>query len=469
MPESSAHESAISASDLSKDPNEIGKDEQVPSSSNTNHPPKQLARRSLWSGIFDRVKNVISDKDEAPLIDQKTGEKLMTRREMIATTTIAASGTYIASRHLSTLLESLLDQRPETLPRDIDPTPEEIAAVEAILEKYKDKGINEPERNIEAAKKHNLTLYNDSNIGEAGKKIFDNFHNFRDYKNPQHYGDESQLLSFAEYFEAVRDILKEKYGIDLTLGDDTREYSYGGKPLKPEELETVQSRVSILNLLRSVFDQPVELIKITGLKKISLIKMTEAAGYAEINGSNDTYFADPTLEAEAGLFDHELYHLYDANKCGNQFGIDNGFNNLNPPGWQYTDNKLPKPEGYISDEEYRKFGWDLIMGQLKDFADLKNNPQKKQEIIDEKAHHVATPSEYGFTHIVEEKADLGKILFNPNNYASALDSRKPILRKKFIFLLARLYHDNPKLVEYFIEVSLKGKSGVTYDDFTLTV
>lgn len=420
-----------------------------------------LPRRALWTNLANRAREAFKDEDFSP-VDSRTGERLMTRREMIATTTLATTSAYVVSRHIGKVLDALETFIDERRPRDIDPTPEELAAVEAILEQSKNSNqyLGSPGR-MEAARKHNLTLYNESNAGEAYNRLLNNYRNFRSGRSPD-MGDESKLFTFSEYFETAKDILKEKYNIDLVLGDDSHEYSYGGRSLKPEELETVQSKMSILNLLNSVFDQPLELMKLTGLKKISLIKMTEALGYADVGGANDTYFADPTIEAEPGLFDHELYHLYDYKKCGPaQFAQDTGFNAQNPHGFYYTNRgERPLPTNYISDAHYSNLAHNYLADIRSDDPARMPDPEEInsesiQAKFDEWAERVVGIDDYNFAHIVEDKANIGKALLDPYMYRLCLDRRKPHLRRKFIYLLARFYRDNSDIVRYFADVAGK--------------
>lgn len=426
------------------------------------HSSKPLPRRSLWTSFVDRVKEAFHEPEFA-LRDQRTGQRLMTRREMIGSTALLVSIGTLDAYHLRNIINALDSKSArEPKPKDYDPTPQEIKAVKDFIKlTEKPDGVWSPQE-AETAKKYDLTLYDFRTIPEHCKKIFDDY---RDYD----HGRKEDLLDFDTYFDTAKEVLA-LYGVNLVLGEPGKEYECGGRPLTKEEKERPETKESILKLINSFFDQPVELVKQTGLKKVGLIQIAQAGGYAETYGTKDTYYVDPTQKRDDNPFDHEIYHLYDVNKGGNYFAIDEGFNNLNPSGFNYTDSgKKPKSTKYLSymDDYIKTFDYLSSYAHANNPSLGSNGPEISatlQKQLDSAAAHVAVVDNYSFNHIVEDKANLGSILFNPGAYSFALDERKPILREKFIFLLARLYHDNPNLVKYFLEVRNQVKP---YTSFSL--
>ena len=131
---------------------------------------------------------------------------------------------------------------------------------------------------------------------------------------------------------------------------------------------------------------------------------------------------------------------------------DQAFANINPPDWKY---KKSKPAKYLTNEDYNNFVQNIVAQATDGIGEFASgvDPARLQAVVDAKATQVVSMRDYGLSGIAEDKADFASILFQPQFYASVVDIRKPLIRKKFIFLLARLYRDNPSLVKYFAATS----------------
>jgi hypothetical protein len=55
--------------------------------------------------------------------------------------------------------------------------------------------------------------------------------------------------------------------------------------------------------------------------------------------------------------------------------------------------------------------------------------------------------DYSDTNVMEDKANVGRAIDLPNETVSMLDLKQPIIRKKFITLLARMYERTPEVVQ----------------------
>jgi hypothetical protein len=201
----------------------------------------------------------------------------------------------------------------------------------------------------------------------------------------------------------------------------------------------------MLGLIQSIGLQPVEVIQEWGLKKVSIIKIAEAGGYSD----GDTFYADPSQIGFKG-FTHELYHGKDALDCGKEgMSRDEGFNALNPTDTIYTDRGE-----YISQEVYMEF----LLEKQKELEGARKIGDEARiatikEQIAREAAKVAVFSEYGFKNIVEDKAEFGKEILGMDRYPEMLDPKTPRIRQKFLFLLARVFHDNPKIVQYLADIT----------------
>jgi hypothetical protein len=61
---------------------------------------------------------------------------------------------------------------------------------------------------------------------------------------------------------------------------------------------------------------------------------------------------------------------------------------------------------------------------------------------------IEAESNYSYSEVAEDKAELGLNIFDPSYY-EALDTRSPVRRAKFLLLLARLDELAPEVVEYY--------------------
>lgn len=207
-----------------------------------------------------------------------------------------------------------------------------------------------------------------------------------------------------------------------------------------------------MTLVSDLGELPVEFIKYVGLKHIVVLNIQDkkTAGYADVAGAHDTFYSG--IESVPGnIFDHELSHLKDAKECGssNMF-IDKDFDALNP-----KKNIYLNPGQYISRDKYGELiQKDLSDLQLAKALNKKSEVTKIEKRIAAVGKRVFTTSEYGKTALVEDKAEISADLLNPFFHSYLIDKERPILRRKAIFLAARIYQSNPKLLKYFSEISV---------------
>ncbi len=332
----------------------------------------------------------------------------------------------------------------------VDPTPQEwndtvgifdapeTYEVASLIERYGyknganniDEGLSET-RAI-AAERHGLTIYN-----------------YREYMqtlDDDLYSDGGPKLPFSTYLDTAKAFLA-LYDVDLTVDMEAEDKETIEK-VDPTVLESDTVKQSMTVLIRTFGEMPVELVKYIGLKKIRLVTIEEdkVAGFVEPVGEAGEYFVDPSRAITANVFAHELYHVLDVRLCGPaDMRVDDGFTDINPADI-YNDRG-----NYISELDSIDDGLNLYTDlQL---ADNEAETAAVQAQIDELKSRVVTPSEYGFTSPVEDKAEVGASLFDPFAYVRFLRTSSPVLRDKSLFLLARMYHDEPKLVRYFADIS----------------
>lgn len=223
--------------------------------------------------------------------------------------------------------------------------------------------------------------------------------------------------------------------------------------------EDIDIKRQLYGFIASTGELPVELVKYMGLKNIVMVHINDTvksgdnenvAGFAEVYSSHpDTIYVDPTKPLNY-MIPHEMFHLWDAKVCG-ALGMvyDKQFNALNPKPTStdaYTfyaahDGYL-SPFGVYQEESKEKLFLGLQLAQ--------SDAEKAvvQAKIDALKERVAVADDYGFVDVEEDKATIGQEILSFSTREKIELVESPILQKKALFLRARLYEDQPKVVEY---------------------
>lgn len=345
-------------------------------------------------------------------------------------------GTFeIASRHIPalTLAAALLTsgcasglQEQDEL-SCINPAPTDIAAVEELLSATEETG-----------KTDESGLANEQNL-----TVFDYSVEYRHLFNDIVAGDgPTYTLPFSTYYEAAREF-GLKYGVEVNIPEEGI-FSQGAKPLDISDLENKTAKAAMVSLIRTLGRQPVELVRWTGLKNIDLIDIPGSVnGYVQIHNATDTFYADPNIGFSPEVFRHELYHLVDSKAC-EDISIDPRYNSLNP------EDLYTNPDNYLS---YTDIQSDAELEEIFESAGRNAEAAEYTKQLDELGSGVATINPYGESELAEDKATLGAELLNPGQtgtYDKLTSERYALLRKKAVFLLARLYAIRPEFAEFLI-------------------
>jgi len=346
---------------------------------------------------------------------------------------------------LARLIIAATEEKPSPRSPCYNPTGQELTKVKAIINlprepisKYISPAEREREdirRKSEVAKRYGLTMYDYQPIYDPLMLDVD----------PNTVGQEPQH-KFDTYFITAQAFL-ERYGVELLLQKENGKYKEGEHPLTAEEKESVYAKHLMVELIRSFGNLPVELIRNGGLKKVVLINTGSGNGGYAPEANSDTYYADLTDGPES-VFNHEFYHQYEYNHYGPDVWSDSGFVACNPE--QEIYGKSPKSKQYISLDTYKQF---VSEHSAEYYSADETEKQSLQRLFDEKAALVAVVSDYSFTNAVEDKAEIGRTLLDTATFYTLFDPRTPILRDKALFLLGRLYHDEPRIVQYLADVS----------------
>lgn len=263
-----------------------------------------------------------------------------------------------------------------------------------------------------------------------------------------------------------------RYGVEIVFSaekeaqlDDDIITTVEHNPLTREAFVAADSKEAkfvLYSLITQFGELPVELVEAIGLKRIVVTDIvgtivdgtTGVAGFIEPEDhSNTTIYIDQFV-ATGSVAIHEMVHLWDAQQCG-PLGMqyDEQYSELNPEPVEGKYGFYEDTTGYYSDQE----AFSLATAQnLYTKLQQAETPEEKALVyaqIDAIDAQVVTVSDYGLTNIIEDKATLGERLFDPLNRWTVEAVASPILQSKITLLAARLYEQEPKLLEYLARTS----------------
>lgn len=264
--------------------------------------------------------------------------------------------------------------------------------------------------------------------------------------------DDGNRLTIDEYLKVTQDFLK-LYGVELVVAMTGQKLTEDGVGYtSTQELDNTYSKNALITLIESIGELPVELIKYVDLQQIVLLKDIDdkVAGFVKPVTHPHKIFMKPDPNLPYNTLRHEFYHLLDVLECGPYDAqFDTKFTDLNP-----LDIYAERQGVYTSREgtfETRITLSDSIRSaQL--VGDVALQDQFTAQLKEVKSR-IVTPSEYGLTTEQEDKAEIGADVLSPLNLPSVLSPESPFLRKKALYLLARLWQRFSGAVEYLSEIS----------------
>ena len=235
----------------------------------------------------------------------------------------------------------------------------------------------------------------------------------------------------------------ESYSVSSTdNASSERNFTSQASPLSPKELNLDHTKVMIEDYVEQISTLPKELVEYSGIKKISLIKLSgTTSGMAE--SENDRIVLDPTKNNDGEIIGHELSHLVDKKQCHSQ-DRDTVYSALNPKGL-YEDTPIQSLDQIIAEAQSTK-----IVGP--------NNFGSKtvalQQTLNKEIQQIAVIDQYARTNEMEDKAMIGQHMLdtNVNSLSYVLDSDvAPMLHAKYRLLFARLYSVLPAVATYLLK------------------
>lgn len=284
--------------------------------------------------------------------------------------------------------------------------------------------------------------------------------------------EKEKARSFDHYLQRTQEYMAN-FGVSVRVGTPEDRYGYDGRPPITEELETSAAKQMLTGIVEAYNRMPVEYVEYSGLKQIILAggSREEAGAYAFTDSKHDTYnlivppLDDDRLPLSYSANQHELFHLVDAKMCGRDIGTDTAFTGHNPFPDVYTYTDEPNLSVYTFTQDFLPAAQDSTEQYYNALASG-NHAAACAFVaeIDYGKSKVITTEDHGTKNPQEDKAGLGEMITNPDNYSFVADTNYAALYPKAEYLLARLRHEVPSVVSYFARAGSRPRE--LSDNFT---
>jgi hypothetical protein len=259
--------------------------------------------------------------------------------------------------------------------------------------------------------------------------------------------DANGTLPYQTYLSAAQNFMIQ-FGIDVRLATPDDNLAYHGKPLTAVQLADPAMKTTLLSLLSAYSNVPAEYVALGHEKHIILagnLAPNGAAAYAVIDEEHDTTVYDATLGIDTHTYGHELGHDVDATLCRiTGMSKDTEFAAINGSGPDLYNGKTWNP-AMPNFADFQQADIDAYTKAVKLAA--AGHADAACALLDAQNAEAAKLTSWSEYHpnTAEAKAELYGELFDPQTYVTMLDPRYTIMRKQFLFLLARLHAVEPGL------------------------
>ncbi|HSX24327.1 MAG TPA: hypothetical protein VLE74_04455 [Candidatus Saccharimonadales bacterium] len=347
----------------------------------------------------------------------------------------------------------------------IEPTAEDILATETLLHAPEDPLASIPVTVSQRAGDYEIqeARYNKfikDSATSNGLTLFDGANIAQDILRGLG-GMKPAPESFDAYLSSTQTFVNQ-LGVDISLGKADVTYAYGGRVPTSDELVSKSAAYLLADIVSAFSNLPKEYIELAGLKHIVIVAGTDTndvAGYAETQGRHDTIVLDilkaPDQSISVHGVNHELYHLLDAASCNDRdMSVDMGYAALNGGRNMYSGKLLDNDGTYLTYTGGFQQELNIDVRLIDNALSNSDDATRCQIVKDEEADQaqVAAYSNY-HPNPAEDKAELGAVIPDTNDYVEFDDPKFSVLYPKFRYLLARLYHQNPGLVRFFTKTS----------------
>jgi len=267
-----------------------------------------------------------------------------------------------------------------------------------------------------------------------------------DIQNP-----EGPKLPIATYIQTTRAYLG-LYGIKFEVAPPDAKLADGLEPSKEADLNTLQAKTDILQIIEGVSRLPQQYIDLAGIREVDLASnpnKVNVGAYALMASGHGTVVVNITNGIDAGTIRHEFAHELQDYMCGgwNADNYDSQIKDLNK-GQAYSGAIATHPSIDTFVPQQGTQGDTNIVGSVLE-TQIANAIRGKLNSKD-----VAFISNYSETNIVEDEAEMFKTITS-DNWAILNTYSYPLVQQKAGVLLGRIASFDEPLAEYFAETALK--------------
>ncbi|QQS19800.1 hypothetical protein IPL85_06070 [Candidatus Saccharibacteria bacterium] len=291
------------------------------------------------------------------------------------------------------------------------------------------------------------------------------------------YENNGKNIPLSDYQLMAKEFMA-RYGVSVIQPTDVTTYPLRGiVPLSSAtitESDEFAIKQNYVTLVRSTAELPVELVNQIGLTEVIVVKIADKTILGRAETATKTkdfgrFYIDATKPTISATFHHEIFHLWDANQCTGRDGIygDPSFTELNPDGaatyvgmLAYKAKAEANPSLTVENTSNSQAAKDVInewqIASAKAVFTKEQNAfytAKYNELFSKAIVH----RDYALSDVAEDKAVNGEIILWPyyynygahNNNYGALAPWSSVVRAKSLFLLTRMYQDDPRIVQYY--------------------
>lgn len=267
----------------------------------------------------------------------------------------------------------------------------------------------------------------------------------------------SPSTPFSTYLELTQEYMRQ-FGVTVRVGTDADKYSYDLRSPQDADLETMTAKWNLNSIIVAFSKMPREYIELDGLKTIILGagKSSTAAAYAITSDPHNTIVLNMSDMLNPGTLDHENEHLEDDVQCGGPAAMANDPSYITynlGSGETYTGqdtNSVPTMDGaYESKSVQQLEGQQFSEEQAGNLVAACRTQGRLATTLSK----IALRTSYSAKNVMEDKAQEGDTIGDPNSWPEVTNPLFPRIRGKFTELLGRLWYYRPAIADYFAAIA----------------
>jgi len=286
---------------------------------------------------------------------------------------------------------------------------------------------------------------------QLGLQLIDTSSTTQDLQNKA----DDPKVPFSTFLKGANDALRQA-NIDIAVATKIDPNISEADDPKTKDLESIQSKYGIINLLQDFNDKPRKLYTDADIEHIRLYDSKandRIAGFVTgLGGTGTVYLNISGGGMNGNTLDHESGHLIGSHE-GKDIYTDPEFAAIHGPAPIYND--VQHDGVHANYESYMNKSSSLR--EQENQAIMLNDKDKYcavRALDDKLAARVLSYSDY-HPNVAEDNAELTEKILEPDSYYRILDPRSPVISAEAQRLLVRLYHFDSGVATYFIRTSVR--------------